>query len=99
MPRDSCYSSAMGSSPDLHVYGLFAALSESGKYVLATELLGSDSPERGISIEPAKLAEWLLARGCEFCAHAVKLGHRIHCDHPPITTGELASLGFDVQGL
>ncbi len=98
LPR-FCYPLRMDSSPNPHVYGLFAVPSEGKTYAITTEPLSSKDAKRAMAIGAMKLADWLLARGCEFCAHAVKLGHRVHCDHPPVTKDELATLGFNVNGL
>ncbi len=67
--------------------------------MLATEPLATDTSERGISVEEAKLTDWLLARGRKFHAHAVKLGRRMHCDSRPAALDEPAVLGFNVEGL
>ncbi|MGI4831715.1 MAG: hypothetical protein ACRYFU_26565 [Janthinobacterium lividum] len=80
-----------------HVFGLIATATVDGEYEVRMEPLGFDGPKRGLMIEADRLSAWLLSRGCEFCAHAVKLGRAVHCDHPPITPNELAELGFNMN--
>ena len=78
------------------LFGLVALPVGGGEYELRVEPLAVTGPERALMIEADRLANWLLSRGCEFCAHAVKLGRAVHCDHPPVTAADLVDLGFNL---
>lgn len=67
-----------------------------GEYEVRVESLNATGPPLILMIEEDRLMTWLLARGCEFCAHAVKLGRSVYCDHPPMRKHELAGLGFNL---
>ena len=76
------------------LFGLVANPVDGGEYELRLEPLDMTGPTSALMIEAHRLENWLNARGCEFCAHAVKLGRTVYCDHPPVTAAELEELGF-----
>ena len=79
------------------LYGLGAIPVGDGEYLLQVEPLGDSTSSRGLMIEADRLTTWLMARGCEFCAHAVKLGRAVYCDHPLVTRTKLEDLGVRVE--
>jgi hypothetical protein len=67
---------------------------EGNSYTLRAENPGSEIVGSEVTLPADQFFDWLLAKGCEFCAHQVKLRRSVHCDHIPLNEVELAGLGL-----
>ena len=67
---------------------------EGNSYMLRAKIPDSEITGSEVTMPASQFFDWLLAKGCEFCAHQVKLRRSVHCDHIPLDKVELAGLGL-----
>jgi hypothetical protein len=68
---------------------------EGNAYRLRAENPDSEMVGSEVILPADQFFDWLMTKGCEFCAHQVKLGRAVHCDHVPLNEVELAGLGLN----
>ena len=84
----------MGKEKNVTAMSLSGEPVEGNSYMLRAAIPGSEITGSEVTLPASQFFDWLLAKGCEFCAHQVKLRRSVHCDHIPLDEVELAGLGL-----